>query len=73
MRKQRGNISVEYLLATMMIIAVVFGVKVGDQNLWGMFQEAFQTRHDNYSSSISNLDNVNVDLINTQRKNETNK
>lgn len=70
MRNQKGSISVEYLLATMMIIAVVFGVKVGDQNLWGMFQEAFQTRHDNYSSSISNLDNV--DLINTQRKNETN-
>lgn len=71
MRKQKGNISVEYLLATMMIIAVVFGVKVGDQNLWSMFQEAFQTRHNNYSSSISNLDNV--DLINTQGKNETNK
>ena len=71
MRKQKGNISVEYLLATMMIIAVVFGVKVGAQNLWSMFQEAFQTRHNNYSSSISNLDNV--DLINTQGKNETNK
>ncbi len=70
MRNQRGNISVEYLLATMVIVAVVFGVKVGDQNLWSMFQEAFQTRHDNYSNSISNLDNV--DSINTQRKNENN-
>ena len=54
----------------MVIVAVVFGVKVGDQNLWSMFQEAFQTRHDNYSNSISNLDNV--DSINTQRKNENN-
>lgn len=70
MRNQRGSISVEYLLATMVIVAVVFGVKVGDQNLWSMFQEAFQTRHDNYSNSISNLDNV--DSINTQRKNENN-
>ncbi len=70
MRDQKGNISVEYLLATMVIVAVVFGVKVGDQNLWNMFQEAFQTRHDNYSNSISNLDNV--DSITSQRKNENN-
>lgn len=70
MRNQKGSISVEYLLATTVIVAVVFGVKVDEQNLWTLFQESFQTRHDNYSNSISNLDSI--DITNTQRQNENN-
>lgn len=63
MKNQKGSISVEYLLGTMMIVAIVFGVKVNDQNLWTMFQQAFQTRHDNYSQSINNLDSIDVGNI----------
>ncbi len=70
MKSQKGNISIEYLLATAMIIAVVFGVQVNDRNLWDMFHDSFQTRHDNYSQSIKNLDNV--DLIIQQSRNEEN-
>lgn len=62
MRHQRGNISIEYLLATAVIIAIVFGVKVEDKNLWTIFQDSFQTRHDNYSDSISNLDDAEFQL-----------
>ena len=70
MKSQKGNISVEYLLATAMIVAVIFGVQVNDKNLWNMFQDSFQTRHDNYSQSIKNLDNV--DLLIQQSQNEEN-
>lgn len=62
MRNQRGNISIEYLLATAIIIAIVFGVKVEDKSLWKIFQDSFQTRHDNYSKSINNLDDVDFQI-----------
>ncbi len=70
MKSQKGNISTEYLLATAMVVAVIFGVQVNDKNLWDMFQDSFQTRHDNYSQSIKNLDNV--DLLIQQSQNEEN-
>lgn len=62
MRNQKGNISIEYLLATAVIIAIVFGVKVEDKSLWKNFQDSFQIRHDNYSNSISNLDDVDFQI-----------
>ena len=70
MKNQKGSISIEYLLATAMVLAIVFGVEVGDKNLWNMFKDSFQTRHNNYSQSIKNLDNV--DLLTQQSQNEEN-
>lgn len=70
MKTQKGSISIEYLLATAMVIAIVFGVEVGDKNLWNMFKDSFQTRHSNYSQSIKNLDNV--DTLTQQSRNEEN-
>ncbi|WP_019672533.1 hypothetical protein [Psychrobacter lutiphocae] len=67
MKSQKGNIAVEYLLATLVVIAIVFGIQVGDKNLWSMMHEAFQTRHTNYSKSISHLDDVDA-LTDTERK-----
>lgn len=66
MNNQKGNIAIEYLLATLVVIAIVFGIKVGDKSLWGMMHQAFQTRHDNYSNAISHLDDV--DILNDSEK-----
>lgn len=60
MKNQQGNISIEYLLATAVIIAIVFGVKVEDKSLWSIFQNSFQIRHDNYSNTIGNLDSADI-------------
>ncbi len=57
---QMGSGLVEYVLATTVIVALVFGVKINDKTLWQELQAAFQTSHNNYSKSISNLDSVDV-------------
>lgn len=66
MNNQKGNIAIEYLLATLVVIAIVFGIKVGDKSLWDMMHQAFQIRHDNYSNAISHLDDV--DILNDSEK-----
>lgn len=70
MKNQRGNIAIEYLLATAAVVTIIFGVQIDDKNLWTIFQDAFQTRHNNYSRSISTLDDVN--LTTAQGQNENN-
>jgi Flp pilus assembly pilin Flp len=70
MKKQQGSIAIEYLLATAVVVVILFGMQINDENLWTLFQDAFQTRHNNYSQSISTLDDVN--LTTAQGQNENN-
>lgn len=67
---EKGGAMIEYIVATVAILIFIFGLKFDDKSVWQLFHEAFQQRHDNYSQSISNLDNV--DLA-PKASNETNK
>lgn len=69
-RYEKGGAMIEYIVATTAIFIFIFGLQFNDKTVWQLFQEAFQQRHDNYSQSISNLDNV--DLV-PKANNETNK
>lgn len=57
---QVGNITSEYLLATVVILTILFGIKFHEKPVWQLFLEAFQIRHNNYAQTISNLDMVDV-------------
>lgn len=59
-KNQQGNIAVEYILVMIVVISLVFGARINDKTLWQLFQESFQTRHDRYSKTISNLDIVDI-------------
>ena len=67
---EKGGAMIEYIVATVAILIFIFGLKFDDRSVWQLFHEAFQQRHDNYSQSISNLDNVNLA---PKASNETNK
>mgnify|MGYP007017175153 CR=1 FL=1 len=67
---EKGGAMIEYIVATVAILIFIFGLKFDDKSVWQLFHEAFQQRHDNYSQSISNLDNVNLA---PKASNETNK
>lgn len=67
---QIGNITSEYILATVVVLTILFGVKFDEKSVWQLFLEAFQTRHDNHAQTISNLDMVDVK---TDKTNSINK
>ena len=69
-RHEKGSAMVEYIVATVAILIFIFGLKFDEKSVWQLFHEAFQQRHDNYSQSISNLDNVDLTL---KASNETHK
>lgn len=57
---QRGVISTEYILATLAILAMLFGLTFDETPLWQILIDALQSRHDSYTQTISNLDMVDV-------------
>lgn len=67
---QIGNITSEYLLATVVILTILFGVKFDEKSVWQLFLETFQTRHNNYTQTISNLDMVDVKTDKTNGSNK---
>lgn len=57
---QIGNITSEYLLATTVVLVMLFGFEFDEKPVWQFFLEAFQTGHNKYAQTISNLDMVDV-------------
>lgn len=67
---QMGNITSEYLLATVVVLTILFGIKFDEKSVWQLFLEVFQTRHNNYTQTISNLDMVDVKTDKTNGSNK---
>lgn len=59
-KSQIGNITSEYLLATTVVLVMLFGLEFDEKPVWQFFLEAFQTGHNNYAQVISNLDMVDI-------------
>ncbi|OBX84501.1 hypothetical protein [Moraxella nonliquefaciens] len=69
-KSQIGDITSEYLLATVVVLTILFGVKFDERSVWQLFLEAFQARHNNYTQTISNLDMVDVKTDKTNGSNK---
>lgn len=59
-KHQLGSITSEYIVGVFVVLIILFGARFDEKSAWQLFLEAFQTRHNNYTNTISNLDMVDV-------------